>query len=86
MHVAVASLVPTVALFGPTTQELGFYPYGEGHVVIEKELSCRPCGLHGAKKCPKGHFMCMKLISPEEVISAIERQYAARSLRDPLHR
>ncbi len=74
MHIAVATRVPTVAVFGPTTRELGFFPYGPGHLVIEKDLACRPCGLHGAKKCPLGHFECMKTITPEEVFNAVARQ------------
>ncbi len=72
LHIAVASQVPTVAIFGPTTKELGFFPYGSGHQVIEKELTCRPCGLHGANKCPLGHFQCMKLITAEEVFEAVK--------------
>ena len=71
LHIAVASLVPTVAIFGPTTRELGFFPYGSGHTVIERDLACRPCGLHGADRCPLGHFKCMKDISPEEVFEAV---------------
>lgn len=75
MHIAVASRVPTVAIFGPTTRELGFFPYGPGHIVVEKELACRPCGLHGGKVCPLGHFQCMNTIQPEEVFSAVSRQF-----------
>lgn len=71
MHIAVAAQVPTVAIFGPTTRELGFFPYGTGHKVIEKELECRPCGLHGAKACPLGHFECMKSITTSEVFDSI---------------
>jgi heptosyltransferase-2 len=74
MHIAVACQVPTVAIFGPTTKELGFFPYGSGHIVIEKDLPCRPCGLHGAKKCPLDHFKCMKQITPDEVYQAIVQQ------------
>jgi len=72
LHIAVASQVPTVAIFGPTTKELGFFPYGSGHQVIEKDLACRPCGLHGADKCPLGHFHCMTFITPEEVFAAVK--------------
>jgi heptosyltransferase-2 len=75
MHIAVAAHVPTVAIFGPTTKELGFFPYGDGHVVIERDLPCRPCGLHGAKRCPLDHFRCMKDISPEEVFAAVAQQF-----------
>ncbi len=68
MHIATAFGVPTLAIFGPTTRELGFFPYGEGHRVMEVEnLPCRPCALHGGKKCPKKHFKCMRDISPDTV-------------------
>jgi len=67
MHIAAANGVPTLAIFGPTTRELGFFPYGEGHEVVEAELACRPCGLHGGKRCPEGHFLCMRLIGVDTV-------------------
>jgi heptosyltransferase-2 len=70
MHVAAACGVPTVAIFGPTTRELGFFPYGRGHRVVEKDLPCRPCGLHGSRACPQGHFLCMRLIGVGEVFRA----------------
>ena len=70
MHIATAFDVPTLAIFGPTTRELGFFPYGEGHRVLEiKDLPCRPCALHGGRKCPEGHFKCMRDISPDEVFN-----------------
>jgi len=72
MHIAVATKVPTVAIFGPTTHELGFYPYGVEHRVVEVDLSCRPCSLHGSKKCPLGHFNCMKMVSVGQVYSTIK--------------
>lgn len=68
MHIATAFDVPTLAIFGPTTRELGFFPYGEGHRVLEvKDLPCRPCALHGGKKCPLKHFKCMRDILPQTV-------------------
>lgn len=73
MHIAVAFNVPTVGIFGPTTKELGFFPYGKGHIVMEAAgLTCRPCALHGGRKCPHGHFLCMLLITPESVFSAVK--------------
>lgn len=73
MHIATAFGVPTLGIFGPTTRELGFFPYGEGHRVVEvKGLHCRPCALHGGKKCPEGHFKCMKDITVDEVFGVVK--------------
>ena len=67
MHIAAASGIEVIAIFGPTTKELGFFPYSKKSFVIEEDLECRPCALHGSKKCPRGHFLCMNLISVERV-------------------
>lgn len=70
MHLAAAAGVPVVAVFGATTRELGFFPYGPGHRVVEAELACRPCGLHGGRDCPEGHFLCMRLVTVAQVHEA----------------
>jgi heptosyltransferase-2 len=70
MHLAAAAGVPVVAIFGATTRELGFFPYGPGHRVVEADLACRPCGLHGARACPEGHFLCMRLLTVDQVHAA----------------
>lgn len=70
MHLAAAAGVPVVAIFGATTRELGFFPYGPGHRVVEAPLACRPCGLHGARACPEGHFLCMRLLTVDQVHGA----------------
>jgi len=67
MHLAWAQGVPLAACFGPTVRSLGFFPRGPNSRVLETELDCRPCGLHGHKACPLGHHNCMKDISPERV-------------------
>lgn len=67
MHVGAAHNIPLIAIFGPTTKELGFYPFSTRAVTMEKDLFCRPCGLHGHKKCPNKNFECMTQIRPEEV-------------------
>lgn len=73
LHLASAFQVPTVAIFGPTTTGLGFGPYSMINAVIEKNISCRPCGRHGHKECPKEHYNCMKEISVDEVYEACRR-------------
>jgi len=67
VHVAAALEVPVVAIFGPTVPSLGFAPYGKKHAVVEVPLECRPCSLHGPRKCPKKHFKCMKEITVQKV-------------------
>ncbi len=67
MHLAWAQHTPVVAVFGPTTRALGFFPRGEIAKVFETELSCRPCGLHGPAACPLGHHRCMTNLTPEPV-------------------
>lgn len=79
MHIAAASGVPTLAIFGPTTRELGFSPYGKEHRVIEVDMACRPCGLHGGNKCPEKHFNCMKEITVEEVVRNVDEMLKTRS-------
>lgn len=73
MHLAAACGVPVLAVFGSTTRELGFFPRGEGHRVAEVELDCRPCHVHGRKKCPLGHFLCMNLITVQQVFETAKQ-------------
>lgn len=70
-HVGTALGKPIVAIFGPTLPEFGFAPYGENHTIIQKDIYCRPCGIHGRKFCPEVHFRCMRGISGEEVLQAV---------------
>jgi heptosyltransferase II len=74
MHIAVALGVPVVAIFGPTTQDQGFYPYSTKDIVVEKNLPCRPCGKHGGMQCSKKNFLCMKLITVSDVFDAVKRR------------
>lgn len=67
MHLAWVQRTPVVAVFGPTVRSLGFYPRGEGAVVVEREEPCRPCGLHGGRTCPQGGHACMEAVTAEEV-------------------
>jgi heptosyltransferase-2 len=78
MHIAVALEVPTVALFCATTPDLGFYPYSNRAVVVQKDLPCRPCGTHGGRRCPLGTEDCMRLIRAGNVMQALEELMARR--------
>lgn len=69
MHMAQAVKTPVIAIFGPTTRELGFFPLPENGSVAETKLYCRPCTQKGLDACPKQHFRCMLDIHPSTVAS-----------------
>jgi heptosyltransferase-2 len=71
VHIASAMRIPVVAIFGSTVPEFGFAPCGVDHLIIQKQLDCRPCGIHGKRRCPEKHFRCMQDISTEEVFEAV---------------
>lgn len=73
MHLAQSQGSPVIAIFGPTSKELGFYPIPGKSKVIEKDISCRPCTTKGLDYCPKKHFNCMKQIEAAEVYQAIQQ-------------
>ena len=75
MHMAAAVDVPIIALFGSTVKELGFYPYKANASILENDLWCRPCTHIGRKKCPLGHFNCMRNISVDRVFNEIEIKF-----------
>lgn len=72
-HMAAFVGVPVVAIFGPTVLKFGYRPWGQNSAVVELEnLSCRPCGPHGHKKCPLNHHNCMKQLEAREVLRVVE--------------
>lgn len=71
MHVAAASGVSVVAMFGGTHPGLGFAPAGDGHTVLCREEPCQPCALHGLDRCPKGHHRCMTALEPAAVAARL---------------
>lgn len=72
IHYASAFQVPTIAIFGSTVPAMGFSPLAVGSKIAEIDLSCRPCGTHGHKRCPLGHFRCMEDISVDHVLKLID--------------
>lgn len=72
LHLASAMNAPVRAVFCSTIPQFGFGPVSENSRVIEikEPLRCRPCGLHGKKACPKGHFKCALDIQTEQFLEA----------------
>lgn len=65
MHIAAASGIPVVALFGPTNP-VRTGPYGRNHVIVKSLIGCAPCY---KKRCRR--IRCMEGISVEEVYEAV---------------
>lgn len=72
MHMATALGVPVVAVFGPTVQAFGFYPFQAVAQVVSHPVSCRPCTTKGGTCCPRGHHDCMRRIGSQQVVAAAE--------------
>jgi len=70
-HLAEALGLPVLTLFGPTVPAFGFPPRGPDSRVLERDLPCRPCSLHGSKPCRYGHGDCLGGIRPEHVLGAL---------------
>lgn len=71
MHLASATNAPVTAIYCSTIPEFGFGPLSDEAYVVQtedEELACRPCGLHGFKDCPKGHFKCAYSIDVKTVL------------------
>jgi heptosyltransferase II len=73
MHMATAVGTPVVALFGPTVEPFGFFPYSPRAQVVELGLPCRPCSSKGGPRCPLGHHRCLVDISPDRVHEVLRR-------------
>jgi lipopolysaccharide heptosyltransferase II len=71
MHIAAALKKKQIAIFGATHPRLGFAPLNENALILQTDLPCRPCSLHGGENCPKKHFRCLKEISPEKLKEAL---------------
>ena len=75
LHIANSMGTLTIALFGATIPQYGFYPYGERDFIFETNgLKCRPCSIHGGDKCPVKTFDCMNNIDELKVYYKIKEK------------
>jgi heptosyltransferase-2 len=72
-HLASAVNAPVTAVFCSTIPEFGFGPLSDNAAIIEtdKNLACRPCGLHGLNACPEKHFDCAMTIDTEKLLKRL---------------
>ncbi|WP_426492996.1 glycosyltransferase family 9 protein [Hymenobacter sp. 102] len=73
MHLCSAVGAPVCAVYCSTVPFFGFGPLSPFSriVEIEEDLECRPCGLHGYRKCPLGHFRCAHGIRTQQLLAVL---------------
>ena len=76
-HLAAAVGTPVVTVFGPTHEAFGFAPRGARVRTISRDLPCRPCSVHGGRRCPRGRRACLDDLAPGTVIAAARELLAA---------
>lgn len=76
LHLASSINAPSRAMFCSTVPSFGFGPLSDNSAIIETDLAldCRPCGLHGHKACPKGHFKCALTIDVNKMVKAMNTE------------
>ena len=73
MHFASAVNAPVTAVYCSTIPAFGFGPLSDKRFIVEigQPLDCRPCGLHGYRTCPKGHFHCAWGIEDAQLLETL---------------
>ena len=71
MHIAAAVGSEIIAIYGSSTPDYT-PPLTDKAQVIYKRMACSPCF---KRTCPLGHTNCLKEISVQEVLSAVEVEY-----------
>ena len=77
LHIATALNIPTVSTMGPTIP-YHWWPYGKDHIVLRKDVDCCPC-----KNGICETHECMKLITTDDFLSAVEAQLKRLELLHP---
>lgn len=74
LHIASAMNAPVTAIFCSTLPSFGYGPLSTNSRIVETKeyLECRPCGLHGRKACPQGHFRCARSITDQQILEALK--------------
>ncbi len=67
MHMAAAVGTRCVSIMSAQDWPGRWYPYGAGHTVLRKQVSCEGCQL---RVCEREALRCLKEISVEEVVQA----------------
>ena len=69
MHIAASFEIPTISIFGPTRDSETSQWMNSKNIILKKNLSCQPCM---KRTCPLRHNNCMKLVTSNDVLNAID--------------
>ena len=67
MHLAAAVGTPCVAIFSSRDLPGVWYPYGNGHTVLRKDVECQGCMLD---ECVNEKMKCIRSVTVDEVFAA----------------
>ncbi len=81
LHLGPALGVPALGIFGSTIPAFGFASQGPRDSVVEIPLGCRPCDVHGKRRCPLSHHACMERLPPELALTSLRPLLAPESSR-----
>jgi ADP-heptose:LPS heptosyltransferase len=74
MHLASLVNTPVVSIWGATHPYAGFYGFNQNpDNAVQIALPCRPCSVFGDKPCLRGDYACLKMISPEMILSSVNK-------------
>lgn len=72
-HLAMIAGIPVLTIYCSTVPAFGFYPYSNKSMFISyDDLKCKPCGIHGHKKCPVKTFDCAINLRPQQVFQKLK--------------
>ena len=79
-HLAVAVGTPVVSVYAPTVPASRWRPWRQPHVLLgDQAIACAGCR---ARLCPVAGHPCVAGVTPDDVLSAVER-LAARPVVVP---
>lgn len=70
VHLAAASGIPSVVIYGPTDPAKN-EPWGVSSRIVRKKLACSPCYRYAIPRCNR-NFKCLRDISVAEVFDAVK--------------
>ena len=76
-HISTALNIPTLTIFGPTSEKKWNPPDQIRFPVIKKTMPCSPCN---SNHCPYATTTCMKELLPEDVFSAFLKTVSSLEL------